>query len=382
MSPRVLFCHPGAEMYGSDRMALETVRSLSASGMAVRLVLPGLGLLSSAAAIEGLEIRTASVPVLRKEYLRPSRLPGFIARSVRGLGTAISEIRQFRPDVVIANTITQPLFILAARLCGVPVICHVREAEDSLPRLVRAGIVAPLSIAQLIITNSLATERFVARSTLFRLPTTRVVYNGKDWSHYFRSEKKISDGPLRMVLVGRLSPRKGQDIAIRALAELRRRDIDASLHLLGDVFPGYEWYADDLRKLIASEGLQSSCRFAGFVEDVSVEIEASDLLLVPSRTEPFGTVAAEGMAAGRCVVVSDVQGLAEIVENQRSGVTVPSEDPRVWADTIADLVAEPGRVEAYATAGRQRVLEMFSTARYSDEMVAAVYDVVRKADAT
>ena len=182
---------------------------------------------------------------------------------------------------------------------------------------------------------------------------------------------------MHLVLVGRISPRKGQDTAIEALRQLRLRGVDARLRLVGDVFTGYEWFETALRKSVQTAGLGEYCTFSGFVGDVADELQRADIVLVPSRVEPFGTVAAEGMAAKRVTVVSHVQGLTEIVQNGISGIVVDPENPSSWADAVASLVADPSWALELARAGHERVSRVFSAAAYADGVLRAVHDVAR-----
>ena len=81
--------------------------------------------------------------------------------------------------------------------------------------------------------------------------------------------------PIRLTVVGRLSPRKGQDIAVQALAEIISTGADATLTLVGGVFPGYEWYEHELKQTAAKLGLADRVKFVGFQEDIRTVL-ASD----------------------------------------------------------------------------------------------------------
>jgi glycosyltransferase involved in cell wall biosynthesis len=369
---KVLYCHPGAEMYGSDRMALETVRILQERGDQVTVVLPEKGELFERIGETGARVRVASVPVLRKEYLRPDKLIRMTWRSLIGMATVRKLIRETEAQLVIVNTITQPVWIYGARIAGSPVICHVREAEDSLGRFIRAVLVSPLSASSLFISNSKATDKFVRRSSLLPLPASQVVYNGKDWAGYFRTEPDIRTGSVRLVLVGRISPRKGHDTAIELLHILRGRGVDARLRIVGDVFAGYEWYKTELLKTLFDLGIDDYCSFAGFVTDVAGELESADIAIVPSRVEPFGTVAAESMAAMRCTIVAKVQGLVEIVQDRETGLCVTPDDPVAWADAVESLLDDPAAALVMAKAGRSHVLSTFSMESYAQGIISAV----------
>jgi glycosyltransferase involved in cell wall biosynthesis len=365
-------------MYGSDRMALETVRILREHGHAVTVVLPESGELAARLSEGGADVRIIEIPVIRKEYLRPDKLVRIGWDSILAMLTIRRLLRELDTELVVVNTITQPTWIYAARLAGLSVICHVREAEDSLGRVVRAILVSPLSATNLVVSNSKATERFVRQSSVFPLPPTQVVYNGKDWSDYFRSEGSFEDGTVRMVLVGRISPRKGHDTAIQILYILRSRGVDARLRIVGDVFTGYEWYKTELIKTLHDLHIDEYCSFSGFVTDIAGELEQANVALVPSRVEPFGTVAAESMAAMRCTLVSNVQGLVEIVEHGDTGICLPAEDADQWADAIQELMADPVKAHAMATRGRERVLSVFSTSAYAEGVYSMVHRVTEK----
>ena len=99
------------------------------------------------------------------------------------------------------------------------------------------GDCCPLILADRIIANS----RYSAETLTDTLPAlakrVRVVYNGVVGPDAVTAPREAVVGPLRMVYVGRLSPRKGVDVAVAGVAGARRRGIDVSLELVGAVYP-------------------------------------------------------------------------------------------------------------------------------------------------
>ena len=73
-----------------------------------------------------------------------------------------------------------------------------------------------------------------------------------------------------------------------------------------------------------------------------------DVLVLPSRMEPFGTVLAEAMAAGTPVVASRVDGLPEVVDDGVTGLLVPPEDPEALADAVLQVLGDRERMGAAA----------------------------------
>ncbi|MDH2428933.1 glycosyltransferase family 4 protein [Sphaerisporangium sp. TRM90804] len=362
---RVVIAHPSPDLYGSDRMLIESVRALTETAE-VTVVLPADGPLTERLRPLGAEVVIMPTPVLRKALLRPAGLVRLAGAVVVTLPRMVAWLRRARPSAVYVNTITIPFWIAAARLARVRVVCHAHEAEQGGPRLLRRLLVLPARFAHHTIANSGAC---LATLTDGGVPARRgtVVYNGVPAPETPSPARAEPAG--RLVLVGRLSPRKGGDVAIRAVAELRRRGHDVTLTLVGAVFPGYEWYEDELRGLAAeTEGVV----FAGFQDPVSPFMDDADIVLVPSLEEPFGNVAVEGMLARRPVVASGVQGLREIVEPGVNGVLVPPGDPGALAGAVEALLRDWPEAVAMAERGRADAEARFTLERYRAEILQVV----------
>lgn len=376
---KILLTHPSADLYGSDRMALLAVRALVNRGHAVTVVLPADGPLTSKIRESYGDVVIADTPVLRKSDLKPRGLVKMMWSVAASLFHIARILRSVDPDVVYVNTIVQPWWIAGAKFQRRRVVVHVREAESQIPHVLKTAIHAPLMLADVILCNSRSTQGEIASVLPKSSHQIQVVYNGKDWSEYQipRSSQRPCEvsAPLRLTVVGRLSPRKGQDIAIQALAEIIATGIDATLTLVGDVFPGYEWYEDELKQTAAKLRLAHRVRFVGFQEDIRVPLARTDIAIVPSRIEPFGTVAAECMAAGVLTIVAEVQGLTEIVEDGNSGLTFAAEDHRALARHCIWAQRHPEESKKLGFAGQRAVHERFSLDRYEREIVEAFESV-------
>src|SRR4051794_31518539 len=86
-------------------------------------------------------------------------------------------------------------------------------------------------------------------------------------------------GVVRVGYVGRLSPRKGPQVAVAAVDELLRRGVDARLRVAGSVFPGYEWFEAELREQVRLAGLDNRVEFLGFVPDPWQVFADSDVVV-------------------------------------------------------------------------------------------------------
>ncbi len=374
----VVVAHPSPDLYGSDLQLLESISALVDRGRHVVLVLPEDGPLAPRAAARGAEVRLARFPVLRKSLLHPRRLPGALLDHVRALVGAAHWLRGLRPDLVYVNTLTLPVWTLAARLAGTRVLCHVHEAEEDAPRPVVAALTAPLLLDHAVVANSETARRALALVFGSLASRTRVVYNGVPGpAEPVPSRSRAVGDPLHLVLVGRLSPRKGTDVALEAVAQLVARGVDARIRLCGSVFPGYEWFEDELRRRAAGPDLAGRVELLGYVADTWPELAAADVVLVPSRVEPFGNTAVEALLAGRPLVVSDTQGLAEIVRPGVTGLLAAPGDAAALADAVARLAEDPAAAAALAARGRADARARFGVDRYAGELADAVEAAAR-----
>ncbi len=161
-----------------------------------------------------------------------------------------------------------------------------------------------------------------------------------------------------------------------AVALLRERGVDASLEVAGSIFPGYEWYEAQLRERAAAPDLAGHVDFLGYVHPTWPVLERADVVVVPSRQEPFGNTAVEAMHAARPLVASGVQGLKEVVDDGVTGLLVPPDDPAALATALGRLAADPDLAARLARCGAQEARTRFSVAGYRAAMTAVVRNLI------
>jgi glycosyltransferase involved in cell wall biosynthesis len=336
----VLIVHPGAELYGADRVTLESAAGLASAGHDVVAVLPEQGPLAATLEARGVRVVVSPMFVLRKQLLKPRNWPKLISSAVGGLVASWRLISRYRPDAAYVSTVILPQWPMLLRLRRVPTITHVHEAEADSPWAMRAFLYSPQVWAHTVIANSGFTADLMRRSLPGLGRKTTVVLNPVPGPASPSPVRQELDG-IRIGYVGRLSPRKGPDVIIGALAELRARGRSASLEIVGDVFRGYEWYAAELEAAIAAEGLTDAVTMHGYDADVWPHLAACDVMIVPSRTdESFGNTAVESILAGRPVIVSDLAGLREAVADYPTSRIVAPGDPGAVADAVQGLMEE------------------------------------------
>jgi glycosyltransferase involved in cell wall biosynthesis len=333
--PRVLIAHPGAELYGSDRVMLESAAALVRSGAHVTVAVPCTGPLVLALERCGAAVVLCPTPVLRKSVLRPTGALHFAGLALRGFGAGRRLLRRVRPDVVYVNTVTIPLWALLARLSGLPVVTHIHEAETTTPLPVRRALAAPLLLSHTLISNSDHCVDVVSAVFPELRERARVIRNPIAWPEHPAASRPDLEGGLHVLYLGRLSERKGVDVAVRAVAQLRASGCRAELDIVGAVFAGYEWYLDELHELVTLLRLDSAAHFHGYCADVWPRLAGCDVVVVPSRLdEGFGNTAVEGILAARPVIVSDTSGLREAAAGFASAQRVPPGGIAGWTAAL------------------------------------------------
>jgi glycosyltransferase involved in cell wall biosynthesis len=277
-------------------------------------------------------------------------------------------IRTHHPDCLIANFGAGNVMMLVGRMeavrCRVIWYRTMSTAIDlntSLPRwrirLLRLRKRIVYRAATHLVANSEAARNDIRRA--FDVPERkcRVFYDSLidplEQLQVRRGSLLHDDG---LICVGVLSPAKGQDVLIRAMALLRQTHPHAHVDFLGDgVSRG------SLMQLAQQLGVQNICRFVGDVphSDVLARMASAIATIVPSRSEALGLVNIESLAVGTPVVASHVGGISEVIRDGVDGFLVPPDDPKALADSLRALLLDRDLAEAMGSNGRQRFLAKF-----------------------
>jgi D-inositol-3-phosphate glycosyltransferase len=155
-----------------------------------------------------------------------------------------------------------------------------------------------------------------------------------------------------LLFVGRLQALKGVDLALETLIELRNRGRKIMLAIVGGPSgPDGRATLASLHRRVEEAGVISHVSFVAPQSHqlLSTWMRASDVMLVPSRTESFGLVALESAACGTPVVASDVGGLMTLIDDGVTGFLVGERDPGVWADAV-EVALDPQNATAMSNA--------------------------------
>jgi glycosyltransferase involved in cell wall biosynthesis len=179
----------------------------------------------------------------------------------------------------------------------------------------------------------------------------RVVHNGVEVVRWTRSAEPRPPGPFTVVVVGRLDPRKGVDLAVEAIARIP----EVRLEVVG---VGAERAA--LEALVRARRLEGRVRFHGQLADTRPLLARAHAALCSSRSEGLGIALLEAMATGLPVVGFRVGGVPEIVEDGVTGMLCRPGDPSALEAVVRRSMTDRAALAAMGDAAAVRVRERFS----------------------
>ncbi len=285
-------------------------------------------------------------------------------------------LMKIKPDVVHIHHIFTPISIAVARACmrlSIPYVFtnHTlpvfHEKRFILRHLPLRNV---LQHASFIVSVSRAADEVVGmyvKDTGKRV----IIPNGVN-TEVFRPMKVEKPQTPVVLFVGRLVERKGVDVLIRA-KRLVDKEIDCEFWVIGKGRD--EWR---FRSLAGSLGVK--VKFCGKVPNRELPryYNLSDVVVVPSKErESFGIVAAEAMACGKPVVVSDVGGLPEVVEEGKEGIVVKRNNPEELARALIALLRNPDLRKKMGENGRKKSLKEFDWNRITDRIENLYFDILK-----
>lgn len=217
---------------------------------------------------------------------------------------------------------------------------------------------------------------------LFQLPSDKVfnIPNGvnpenyqADFSSAFR-EKYAAPDEKMVYYVGRMVREKGVQVLIQAIPEILHYEPQTKF-----VIAGKGPHLDNLKSQARFLGIENRIYFTGFIsDDVRNKLyRVADVAVFPSLYEPFGIVALEAMATKTPVIVSDVGGLAEFV-NEKNGIKVPPNNPHELARAVITLFRDNNKAKKMSELAYRMVTEEYSWERVAAKTIRVYEKVLRE----
>ena len=217
--------------------------------------------------------------------------------------------------------------------------------------------------------------------SLFQVPHDKiaVIENGVNAENFqndcepeFR-DKYASPAEDIIFYIGRLVREKGVQVLIQAMPKILQDNPDTKL-----VVAGKGGFLDNLKSQAKFLGIEDRIYFTGFVSDEERNklYQAADLAVFPSFYEPFGIVALEGMTTGTPVVVSDVGGMGDFVENGVTGLKVPPNNPYQLAEAVQYILNNRKAAAGMAERAINLVEEEFNWKKIAEKTIKVYQEIL------
>ncbi len=254
------------------------------------------------------------------------------------------EIRKKKPDLVIVSKSYQyvPLLRLMSTFSDVPVLylMHHLEWMDVRNKLkafmYRVYVRWLLGMAERVWVNSRNTLEAIAGVGISR-DRIRIINPGFEKTIGSLPDRSSRRGPVKLLCVGSISPRKAQHLLVEACKYIERGSFE--VEFAGSVESDME-YALSVQEAIKREHLSDSIRVSGELspEDLIKAYFKADILVHPASWEAFGMSILDGMWFGLPVIASDIAAIPELVRDGENGLLVRQGDVEELADALNSLI--------------------------------------------
>lgn len=303
----------------------------------------------------------ADVVLMSPNGIRPQ---GFLAKASFLFNGFRNALKSYQPDIVHVQYMAPgSLAILLFKLLGAKKVLATAHVPGHIYKNTSVPRFIARYMTELFLCVSKSSEHafFDSEPHLYDAQLHHqgrkhfTVYNCTDIPQQQPSIEKKD--PFTLGVVSRLSHEKGINILITAMPKILSLFPDIRLLIVGD---GAR--KQDLQTLSIELHCDHAITWAGLQPKELLEsyYTQMDIVVIPSRFEGFGLTAIEAMSYSIPVIASAVDGLVEVIENQKSGILFKSEDPSSLSDAIINLIRDPQQCQQIGENGYNRVKATFA----------------------
>jgi len=338
---RILLLHSSNDMYGASRIVLQVIDILIKAKYEVHVILPYKGVLNKIITDKGASCSTYNLGVFRKKYLNLKGLYNRFLKIKKAKNYISNYIDKHHIDLLYTSTSVIISGALAAKKSSIPNISHIHEipTANKSYEIFIGLFVRYFSKKVIVVSNSVAKhwQAYLKKNQLLK------VYNGIIFPLLKTPDttKKKIDQDIIITSIGRLIPGKGHKYFIEAAKELLRLNIQYQFLIVGDTFPGYESYEQELKTLVIENDLHEKIHFLGYRTDIEAILAKSDLVFHSSITpDSLPTVIFEAIKMRVPVAATELAGAVEILDNGNCGLLVPLNNAKKTAELINDYIKD------------------------------------------
>lgn len=376
----ILFVTHHDNFQGSSRSLMSLLEGLSGFGVTPFIVNPTKSAFT--AALEHHGVQYAIIPVPWWVAEKPMTFKAKVEHA-RRIWSSVESIKalilEWKIDLVYTNTSVIPVGFLAARQARLPHIWHIREYFDL---YFDWKYIFPAGLSKLIFSQSDAIICHARGIEQYYFPSSPAnvyqVYNGvatiPEMESRLQTRLSMQGKPeFTFAMLSNINPKKGQELAIRALAKLRKTGLPARLVIVGNGKPDY---MQSLQQLVVTLTLTGCVTFTGLVDDPFPYYYSANCALICSEFEALSRVGLEAMSTGLPLIGKNSGGTPEVIVDGETGFLYNTFDELVEA--MLKLAQNPELGQKMGLAGWQRARDLFNIEDYAANVNRVIQSVMKK----
>lgn len=371
----VLFITHYSELYGANKSLLVLLDGLKNEGFFPFVIIPHKGSIETELGKRNIPFLICPIPIWAINIITIKSYARFMRDSIKAIFFISSFIRKNKVNLIYTNSSISPIGIILSTIFGIPHILHIREFVllhyDLKFLFPQKTIKKIMLMSKAIICISKAIKDYYFPGSLSSI---HVIYNGVKKRDQIveiirNPTQKHKSDEFTFAIIGLISKKKGQIVAIEAFEKINRQGMSSKLLLIGN---GHEDDVLTCKKLVKEFKLEEKVQFLGYVDNPFENIEF-DCLLMCSDYEAMGRVTAEALSHGIPVIGRNSGGTPELIKHNFNGFLFDSTKELVRY--MEYLVKNPDISEQLSINGLSTALEMFTEENYSN----SVSDVISSA---
>lgn len=303
-------------------------------------------------------------------YLFLSYLKRSILHMVPSAFRMYSFLKKNNPDIVHCNDTLKLNMdsILAARLAGIPCICHVRGYEKLhfINKICASFVKYFICVSKAVSNNYF--KQGISKEKLVVIPNGLDIKDFPIPAHQHRSEQKFI-----ITTIGRMVHWKGHKELLKTIPRILQERKNVEFWIVGD-----GELRKDLEIIATNLDIDQHIKFKGFTKDIVSLLLRTDLVVhIPTKPEPFGRIVIEAMALEKPVIVTNMGGPSEIITDGQDGILIEPNNPDQLAREVLKLLDDQDLREKIGKAARSKVEKMYDNMKTVKEVEQIYYKVLK-----
>lgn len=293
---------------------------------------------------------------------RANTLPVFLLSYCKCLIFFYKVYRRLKPDYIWTNSYkTSIIFFLLRQLVVCDILYFFRGVQLDYNYSLIQKIVYNCTFDKILVQSNKIKKYIKSQGIKLKICVVpNVLSNSFIEKKYIKIYDDSDANIIKLVFVGTLLKTKGITELFESLNSIVNIDKvnNIRLSLAGEFLD--MMYKKKIEKYIEANKISNYVLFLGWVEDVGSLIYNSDILVLPSYAEGIPRVVMEAMSLGKCVVVSDVGGVSDVVSTYENGILIPPKNYVALEHAINFLIASPKSREQIGRSAKKEMLSKYT----------------------